>query len=425
MTHRRRVRSLVMLGLATGTLLLVASQVLRTGRTSIVFAGARMYASPTDAAIDDAVVVVRNGQIVELSTRRAYRVPLGATVVDCTGLVVTAGFWNSHVHFIDREWERAASTPATVLTQQLQRMLIRHGFTTVLDTGSDWPITNALRQRIERGEVVGPRILTTGEILFPKGGAPAAALTNALGIIPGKMAEVGTREAATIVAREKLDAGADALKVYAATWWNEPPTRLTAATVRTIAAEAHRRGKPLLAHPSDLRGIETAIEGGVDILAHTTAAAGPWPQSLVERMRQHRLALIPTLKLWRAEFTREGVPETDARAIQQVAVGQLRAYVEGGGEILFGTDVGYMQDDDPVEEYELMARAGMDFRQILASLSTAPAARFGDARHTGRIAPGQRADLVFLSADPAQDVRALAQVARVVRDGRFVFSRVQ
>jgi hypothetical protein len=87
----------------------------------------------------------------------------------------------------------------------------------VLDTGSYWPITTALRQRIETGEVVGPRILTTGEILFPKGGAPAAALINALGIIPGKMPEVDTREAATIVARKKLDEGADALKVYAAT----------------------------------------------------------------------------------------------------------------------------------------------------------------------------------------------------------------
>jgi hypothetical protein len=55
-----------------------------------------------------------------------------------------------------------------------------------------------------------------------------------------------------------------------------------------------------------------------------------------------------------------------------------------GGEVLFGTDVGYLQDDDPTEEYELMAAAGMDYRQVLASLTAAPAARFGDVEREGK-----------------------------------------
>lgn len=389
----------------------------------IVLTGARIYPSPTDDAIEDGIVVVRDGRIVDLGRRRDLRPPAGARVIDCTGQVLTAGFRNSHVHFTERKWERSASAPAAALSEQLRQMLVRHGFTSVLDTGSYWPITSALRRRIETGEVAGPRILTAGEILFPKGGAPPPEALKGIDLMPGEMPEVGTPEEAAALTRRKLDQNVDAIKLYVATWWNDPPSRLPEAVVRAVAHEAHRRGKPVLAHPSDIQGIETAIAGGVDVIVHTTPAAGPWTDALVARMRQHRLALIPTLKLWRAELVREGVPEAQGRAFQRAGVEQLRAYVRAGGEVLFGTDVGYMQDDDPREEYALMAAAGMDYRQILASLTTAPAARFGGGAHSGRIAPGEPADLVLLDADPAAHVAAFARVALVVREGRIIHTR--
>src|SRR5207249_11238267 len=96
------------------------------------------------------------------------------------------------------------------------------------------------------------------------------------------------------------------------------------------------------------------------------------------------------------------------------------AYAGAGGEILFGTDVGYMTDYNPTDEYVLMARAGMNFRQILAALTTVPSERFGAAR-AGRIVAGMDADLVMLSADPAGDAKAFACVRLVVRHGRIVY----
>ena len=74
-------------------------------------------------------------------------------------------------------------------------------------------------------------------------------------------------------------------------------------------------------------------------------------------------------------------------------IGQLRAWVASGGTVLFGNDLGAV-DYDPSEEYALMAESGMSFRQILASLTTAPAERFGEAQRLGRIAGGLQADLV-------------------------------
>jgi imidazolonepropionase-like amidohydrolase len=130
-----------------------------------------------------------------------------------------------------------------------------------------------------------------------------------------------------------------------------------------------------------------------------------------------------TLKLWRAELVREGVPAATTARIQQTAVDQLRAFVRAGGEVLFGTDVGYMQDDDPREEYALMAAAAMSGRQILASLTTAPAARFARGKRSAVIAPGEIADLVLLDGDPTEDVTAFGRVTLVVRGGRVIERR--
>jgi imidazolonepropionase-like amidohydrolase len=99
------------------------------------------------------------------------------------------------------------------------------------------------------------------------------------------------------------------------------------------------------------------------------------------------------------------------------AVGQLRAWVSRGGAVLFGTDLGAVEYD-PSEEYVLMAAAGMSFRDILASLTTAPAERFGGM---GRIAKGAAADLVVFQGDPSSDIRSLASVRYTIRSGKIVF----
>lgn len=149
------------------------------------------------------------------------------------------------------------------------------------------------------------------------------------------------------------------------------------AVVRAATMEAHRHGRLVLAHPTNNDGLEAALEGGVDILAHTTPDGGPWVPRLPERMKRARLALIPTLKLWTFELVRKGADRATIQRFLSVAIGQLRGYAERGGEILFGTDVGYMTEYDPTDEYLYMQRAGMSFRQILAALTTAPAKRFG------------------------------------------------
>ena len=135
-------------------------------------------------------------------------------------------------------------------------------------------------------------------------------------------------------------------------------------------------------------------------------------------MKERRVALTPTLQLWRY-FTRH-----DRISAQQqlatTAIGLLRAWVASVGTVLFGTDLGAV-DYDPSEEYALMAEAGMSFRQILAALTTAPAERFGESKQLGRIATGFQADLVILKEDPFKNIRALAAVQYTLRAGKIIY----
>jgi imidazolonepropionase-like amidohydrolase len=194
--------------------------------------------------------------------------------------------------------------------------------------------------------------------------------------------------------------------------------------VRAATNEAHRQHRLVVAHPSNDAGLAAALDGGVDVLAHTTPDGGPWDAALIGRMRQAHLALIPTLKLWTFELSRRGVDSATAQKFLRVAVEQLRAYSRNSGEVLFGTDVGYMTDYDPTDEYRYMQQAGMSFREILAALTTAPARRFGGGgRGTGRLEAGMDADLVLLDADPATDIRALSRVRSVWRQGRVIYSQ--
>ena len=192
---------------------------------------------------------------------------------------------------------------------------------------------------------------------------------------------------------------------------------------RAVVAEAHRLGALVFTHPSNTEGIRIAIDAGVDVLAHTAPLAGTWDDALVAEMKEHRMSVIPTLKLWGYEAAKFKAPADVVERITATGMQQLQAFARSGGQVLFGTDVGYMTDYDPNEEYLRMSQAGLTPMQILASLTTAPAARFGEEARRGRIATGMDADIVVLGADPAKDARNFEQVRYTIRAGRMIFPR--
>ena len=104
------------------------------------------------------------------------------------------------------------------------------------------------------------------------------------------------------------------------------------------------------------------------------------------------------------------------------AAAQLGAFSHAGGQVLFGTDVGYTQHFDTSEEFTWMSRGGMSYQEILASLTTNPTQRFGYSTHSGRIAKGFDADLAVLGADPAQNTTAFSNVRYTIRGGEIIYA---
>jgi imidazolonepropionase-like amidohydrolase len=189
---------------------------------------------------------------------------------------------------------------------------------------------------------------------------------------------------------------------------------------KAIVAEAHKNNRLVFSHPSNAKGVELSLDSGVDILAHV--CEDPWSPALIDRMKAAHISLIPTLTLFHEEMKKAHASEQSTQNFMDLVVNQLRAYSSAGGQILFGTDIGYIDHYDTTEEFTLMSRAGMTFPQILMSLTTTPAQRFGYAAHSGRIAPGMDADLVVLNGDPASDITTFSKVDYTVRNGKVVFS---
>ena len=132
----------------------------------LLLTGATIYAGPAESPIANGVVVIRDDKIAAVGGEDSFSAaPDGSEILDCTGLTLVAGFWNSHVHFFERKWADAVNIPGPELAAQLRAMLTRFGFTSVFDTGSLWENTRRIRDRIESGEIAGPRIRSTGEVL--------------------------------------------------------------------------------------------------------------------------------------------------------------------------------------------------------------------------------------------------------------------
>jgi imidazolonepropionase-like amidohydrolase len=376
----------------------------------VAFVGAKIYTSPTDPPISNGTVVIRGEKIAVVGKTGTLPIPPDAKQIDCKGAVITAAFQNSHVHFAEQKWIDAATQPAEQLTTQLSDIFTRYGFTTVVDTGSLLPNTVAIRNRIASGEVTGPRILTAGVPLYPPDGIPYY-LSDLPPEIRNLLPQPTTPAAAIAAVDDDLAGGADIIKLFTGSWIARGKVKPMPVDVATAAAEeAHKHGKLVFTHPSNVAGLEVALAAHVDVLAHSIEDMRGWNNSYLSRMKAANMTLIPTLKLFSSDDDLPGILD------------EVGSYQRMGGQILFGTDVGYLPDYDPSNEYSLMSRAGLTPMQILASLTTAPAGRFNESASRGRVAAGMPADLVVLSADPATDATNFAKVRYTVRGGRIVYS---
>jgi imidazolonepropionase-like amidohydrolase len=392
-------------------LVITAYPALAADRPDLVLVGGKVYPSPRAAPIENAVVIINNGRISAVAPQGTikYDGPQSVAKINCAGKFIVAGFWNSHAHF-ETGWQDAGATPADKLTAHMQEMLTKWGVTTVWDLGSEPDNTLTLRRRVEAGEVAGPKILMAVDI-FPEGGHPV--------YLPPELElpEAGNAGEASLMARGYLSMGYDGIKLFTGAYMgNKPVINMDTAIVKAAVDVAHAQGRPVFTHPQNRTGVDNALNGGVDILAHTIPTEGSYTADELAQMKRQHTALIPTLTLW---TTVTPDPVGQDRMVQ-AGVNELKQYFSEGGTILFGTDVGFTSKYDTTQEFEFMGRA-MGWKDILASLTTNPSGFF-KAASKGRVEKGMDADVVVLDADPAADVRNFAKVAYTIRAGRIIYS---
>ena len=374
----------------------------------LAITGATVYSAPDAPARRDVTVVILHGVISGVGEH--LRIPKDIETISCQSCVVLAGFWNAHVHFMEPQWNEAASQPADKLARQMSEMLTHSGFTTVVDTGSDGENTIALRRRVESGEVPGPRIMTACIPIFP-----AHALPYYLAELPAelkaKMAQPETAaDAATIVDKNRA-AGCDIVKLFTGSIVSPGHvTPMQLGIARAAADEAHKHGQLVFSHSSNLEGTKVAIEAGVDVLAHTPEATSGIDEAMLRRMIAQHMTIIPTLKLFSRDDDIAKIRGLDYR------------FHHLGGRLVYGTDTGFLTDYDQSEEFRQLMQAGFGFREVLAMLTTAPAELFHLSQREGKVIPGMGGDLTILSEDPASDYpEAFTKVRYTIRGGKVLW----
>ena len=156
--------------------------------------------------------------------------------------------------------------------------------------------------------------------------------------------------------------------------------------IASAAAKAgHERGQLVFAHPSDVQGVEIAVESGVDVLAHAPDTIAGVDTKLVKEMVKRHMAMTPTLKLFSGSSHIDKI-----RAI-------VAEFHDASGRLIFGTDTGFLTDYDVSEEYHQLQLAGLTFPDVLSMLTTKPVQEFHLEAHAERLHVGFDGDLTVLT----------------------------
>jgi imidazolonepropionase-like amidohydrolase len=180
---------------------------------------------------------------------------------------------------------------------------------------------------------------------------------------------------------------------------------------RAAVEAAHSHHQLVFAHASNLAGVKVALSAGVDVIAHAPeSTSGGFDDAFLRQLADNHMAIIPTLML----FSKD----SDIGAIRDV----VRRFHALGGQLMFGTDTGFLTDYDLIEEYRQLGLTGLGFRDVLAMLTTNPAQRFGVERREGRVAVGMEGSLTILAKDPAVDRPvSFTEVEYTIRQGRVIY----
>lgn len=372
-------------------------------------------------------VLVENGLITAVGPVDNLVLPHGGKTIDLLGLTLLPGLIEGHSHLLLHPYNETTWNDQVLLESQAlrvaratvhaQRTLLA-GFTTVRDLGTEGAgfADVGLKQAIDEGIIVGPRLLVATRALVATGsyGPKLSADED----VPQGAQEADGVDGIIRAVREQIGKGADIIKVYADYRWgpndSAQPT-FSLDELKLIVQTARSAGRGVVAHASTPEGMRRAILAGVETIEH---GDGGTPE-VFKLMRQHNVALCPTVAAGDAVAQYKGWhkgQEPIPFRIQQKRK-SMEAALKAGVTFVMGGDVGVFAHGENAREMELLVRDyGLKPLQVLRQATSGNAQIFHLADR-GSIRPGLLADLVAVAGDPTQDVSALRQVRLVMKGG--------
>ncbi len=411
-----------------------------------LFIGAHCYAQKTfihcGKLIDPAnsrtetqmTIVVENGKVV--SVAKGYTNPgVGEAVIDLKKQTVMPGLIDMHVH-LESETRRGNVADKFILnpadiafgSTTYAKTTLMAGFTTVRDLGGSG-VNTALRNAINRGTIIGPRIFTAGKSIATTGGHadPTNGYRKDLMGDPGPNEGVinGPDEAFAAV-RQRYKDGSDCIKITAtggvlSQAKDGANAQFTEEEVKAVVIAAKDYGYKVAAHAHGPEGIKRAIRGGVNSIEHGTFM----DDEGMELAKQYGTYLVPTITAGKsvADSAKIAGYYTDIVTPKALATGPqiqatfAKAY-KAGVKIAFGTDAGVFAHGKNWMEFIYMTEAGMPAMEALRAATVNAADLLGQSANLGSLAPGKYADIIAVQGDPFTDIKVMEKVTFVMKEGK-------
>jgi imidazolonepropionase-like amidohydrolase len=408
----------------------------------IVLKAARLFDGKSNALVQNAVVIVQGDKIVDVGNN--LPIPSGAQVIDLGDATLCPGFMDAHTHLTadfsgNYNERRLQELDLNVSEQAIRatafaRATVEAGFTTVRDLGSRFVASRefvdvALRNSINKGVIVGPRMLVATKGIGATGGHfdPTNGFRD---FLFGRESDFtdgianGPDEIRKAV-RFEVKNGADVIKAAVSggvlSLVDEVDTpQLTPAEITALVDESHRLRKKVAVHCHGDQAAREAIEAGVDSIEHGSFMK---PETLTI-MKKKGTFLTPTLLAsdWIMSKIDNYPPalQLKAKAATAARSEMFRNAVKMGIKISFGTDAAVYPHGQNAKEFKLMVDLGMTPIDALKSATASDADLFGIAQRVGTLEKGKLADIVAMPGDPTSDITATEHVSFVMKEGKII-----
>ncbi len=379
--------------------------------------------------INNVSVLIDGNKIIKVGKQGKVTTEKSAIIVNLKGKTLVPGLMDMHVHLSsDAEDNFLAAKGNSVPRQTVKAVknaqkTLMAGFTTVRNLGAKGYSVIGVRDGINAGEVLGPRIWAAGHSVSITGGhcddnfSPPEAKSSSGGVANGPWA-VRSK------VRENIKYGANTIKVCATGGVFSKGTQvgiqqLTEEEIKAAVDEAHMRGLIAAAHAHGTNGIKAAIRAGIDSIEHCSFL----DDEAIELALKHGTYM--SCDIYNTEYTLEfgeanGVPEENINKEKLVSKAQRESFrkaTKAGLKMVFGSDAAIYPHGDNGKQFSRMVKFGMTTMQALQAATINSAALLQQQESLGQIKAGYLADIVAVDGNPTNDISLMEKVSFVMKDG--------